>query len=227
MDETFLSRVYNRPIKIYSVGLNKFDIYCLTFFYSVNVVKLGIQYCQIHIPYFREQFPWKLFFFEIGSVYCDCAETIQGRKLFAEIQYVSKEVGGQFFLPPRGQRVGSAPYVHESPGQVGRWSKQDKNWSTQFLNNPLGTIHKRRLPKGGGRGVQKMPKKETFTSRFEETRGGRVPQKSKIWGDVVYGWSLIQRDQNNSHRSFLKRINLKNLNNSQMVALFTICFKYY
>ena len=37
-----------------------------------------------------------------------------------------------------------------------------------------------------------MPKKETFTSRFEETRGGRVPQKSKIWGDVVYGWSLIQ-----------------------------------
>ena len=25
-----------------------------------------------------------------------------------------------------------------------------------------------------------MPKKETFTSRFEETRGGRVPKKSKI-----------------------------------------------
>ena len=38
---------------------------------------------------------------------------------------------------------------------------------------------------------------------------------------------IIQRDQNNSHRSFLKRINLKNLNNSQMVALFTICFKSY
>ena len=55
----------------------------------------------------------------------------------------------------------------------------------------LGTIHKRRLPKGGGRGVQKMPQKETFTSRFEETRGGRVAQKSKILGDVVYGWSLI------------------------------------
>ena len=36
-----------------------------------------------------------------------------------------------------------------------------------------------------------MPKKETFTSRFEETRGGRVPQKSKILGDVFYGWSLI------------------------------------
>ena len=40
-----------------------------------------------------------------------------------------------------------------------------------------------------------MPKKETFTSRFEETRGGRVPQKSKIWGDVVYGWSLIKKEQ--------------------------------
>ena len=35
-----------------------------------------------------------------------------------------------------------------------------------------------------------MPKKETFTGRFEETREGRVPQKSKIWGDVIYGWSL-------------------------------------
>ena len=34
-----------------------------------------------------------------------------------------------------------------------------------------------------------MPKK--FTSRFEETRGGRVPQKSKIWGDVFYGWFLM------------------------------------
>ena len=66
----------------------------------------------------------------------------------------------------------------------------------------LGTIHKRRLPKGGGRGVQKMPKKETFTSRFEETRGGRVPQKSKIWGDVVYGWSLMHII--NSSRGFSK-----------------------
>ena len=56
--------------------------------------------------------------------------------------------------------------------------------SLQFNNLELGTIHKRRLPKGG---VQKMPKKETFTSRFEETRGGKVPQKSKIWGDVFYG----------------------------------------
>ena len=37
-----------------------------------------------------------------------------------------------------------------------------------------------------------MPKKETFTSRFEETRGERVPQKSKIWGDIFYGWSLTQ-----------------------------------
>ena len=37
-----------------------------------------------------------------------------------------------------------------------------------------------------------MPKKETFTSRFEETRGGRVPKKSKILGDVFYGWSLVK-----------------------------------
>ena len=35
-----------------------------------------------------------------------------------------------------------------------------------------------------------MPQKETFTSRFQETRGGRVPQNSKIWGDVFYGWLL-------------------------------------
>ena len=45
---------------------------------------------------------------------------------------------------------------------------------TSFMNDPL----------------HKMPEKEMFTSRFEETRGGRVPQKSKIRGDVVYGWSL-------------------------------------
>ena len=54
----------------------------------------------------------------------------------------------------------------------------------------LRDIHKRRFPKGGGRGVQKMPKKETFTSRFGETRGGRVTQKSKILGDIFYGCSL-------------------------------------
>ena len=42
-----------------------------------------------------------------------------------------------------------------------------------------------------------MPKKETFTSRFEETRGGRVPQKSKIWGDVFYGWSLMKMIKTN------------------------------
>ena len=38
-----------------------------------------------------------------------------------------------------------------------------------------------------------MPKEETFTSRFEETRGGRVPQNSKIWGDVFYGWFLTTK----------------------------------
>ena len=43
----------------------------------------------------------------------------------------------------------------------------------------------------GGTGVQKKPKKETFCSRFGETRGGRVPQKSKISGDVFYGWEIL------------------------------------
>ena len=35
-----------------------------------------------------------------------------------------------------------------------------------------------------------MSKKETFSNILGETRGGRVPPKSKIWGDVFYGWSL-------------------------------------
>ena len=69
-----------------------------------------------------------------------------------------------------------------------------------FIN--LGTIHKRRLLKGGGRGVQKMPKKETFTSRFGETRGGRVPQNSKIRGDVFYEWSLTY-EQNDTHIAYM------------------------
>ena len=33
------------------------------------------------------------------------------------------------------------------------------------------------VPVEGGRGIQKMPKKETFTSRFERTKEGRVPKK--------------------------------------------------
>ena len=45
-------------------------------------------------------------------------------------------VGGQVFLCPCGQGVGGAPNVHESPRQVGRWSKQVKIWSTQFVNDP-------------------------------------------------------------------------------------------
>ena len=52
---------------------------------------------------------------------------------------------------------------------------------------PSGPPIKDVSPKEGGRGVQKMPKEEKFTSRFGETSGGRVPQKSKIWGDVFYG----------------------------------------
>ena len=55
-----------------------------------------------------------------------------------------------------------------------------------------------------------MHKKETFTSRFGETRGGRVLQNSKILGDVFYGWSLtshIFRKNDNQKRlsaDFLK-----------------------
>ena len=49
-----------------------------------------------------------------------------------------------------------------------------------------------------------MPKKETFTSRFEETRGGRVPQKSKIWGDVFYGWSLSKKDIKVIHETVIQ-----------------------
>ena len=39
-----------------------------------------------------------------------------------------------------------------------------------------------------------MPEKETFTNKFEEIKGGRVPPKSKIWGDVFYGWSLTGQE---------------------------------
>ena len=35
-----------------------------------------------------------------------------------------------------------------------------------------------------------MSEKETFTNKFEEIKGGRVPPKSKIWREVFYGWSL-------------------------------------
>ena len=39
-----------------------------------------------------------------------------------------------------------------------------------------------------------MSKKETFSNILGETRGGRLPPKSKIWGDVFYGWSLTGQE---------------------------------
>ena len=81
--------------------------------------------------------------------------------------------------------------------RLSNWTLWDLAWPQNVLPKGICKPHYDKgpsindvSPKGEGGGVQKMPKKETFTSRFEETRGGRVPQKSKIWGDVVYGWSL-------------------------------------
>ena len=48
---------------------------------------------KISLPYFREQFPRKLFFFEFNLMYCDLwsgAETIQGRKLLKGGNYSRK-----------------------------------------------------------------------------------------------------------------------------------------
>ena len=66
-----------------------------------------------------------------------------------------------------------------------------------------------------------MPKKETFTSRLEETRGGRVPQKSKIWGDVVYGWSLSQKrffstPENASFQGYIAEVSFETLEENQL-----------
>ena len=54
----------------------------------------------------------------------------------------------------------------------------------------LGTIHKRRLLRGGGRGVAKLEFWGDFQGVFGETRGGRVVKNHEKWGDVFYGWSL-------------------------------------
>ena len=59
------------------------------------------------------------------------------------------------------------------------------------FENPVGQVVNKGLlnkgpsikdvsPKGEGGGYKKCPKGD-FTSRFEETRGGRVPLKSKFW----------------------------------------------
>ena len=50
-----------------------------------------------------------------------------------------------------------------------------------FSSLRLGIIHKRRLPKGRGRGVQKMPQKETFTSIDLKRQGeGGYPKNLKF-----------------------------------------------
>ena len=60
-------------------------------------------------------------------------------------------------------------------------------------------------PKGEGGGYKKCPKKETFTSRFEETRGGRVPQKSKIRVQIIlFRWPLRKMREKNI--SYLRKI---------------------
>ena len=52
-----------------------------------------LKYVQIFkVPYFREQFPRKLFFFEIGLMYCDLwLQYIKVRKLFKGGNYSSVE----------------------------------------------------------------------------------------------------------------------------------------
>ena len=61
-----------------------------------------------------------------------------------------------------------------------------------ILGIVLGTIHKRRLLRGGGRGVAKLEFWGDFQGVFGETRGGRVVKNHEKWGDVFYGWSLIK-----------------------------------
>ena len=52
----------------------------------------------------------------------------------------------------------------------------------------LGTIHKWRHPRGGGRGVQKTGIWGDFQGITGVTRGGRGVKKLEKWGDVIYGW---------------------------------------
>ena len=54
----------------------------------------------------------------------------------------------------------------------------------------LGTIHKRRLLCGGGRGVQKLAILGDFQGVIGATGGGRVVKNRENWGDVVCGWAL-------------------------------------
>jgi len=56
----------------------------------------------------------------------------------------------------------------------------------------LGTIHKRRLLYGGGRGVQKLAIWDNFQGVVGATGGGRVVRNRENWSDVVYEWSLMK-----------------------------------
>ena len=53
------------------------------------------------IPYFRELLLWILFFFEFGLMYeiYSREETIQGWRLFTEIQYEKKKYFDQYIDP--------------------------------------------------------------------------------------------------------------------------------
>ena len=55
----------------------------------------------------------------------------------------------------------------------------------------LGTINKRRLLWGGGRGVWKIENWGDFQGLNGETGGGRGVKNFEKWGDVFCGWSLI------------------------------------
>ena len=55
-----------------------------------NWKTLGMLLLFYNIPYFRKWFPRKLFFFEVGLMYCDLWwQYIKVRKLFAEIRYMT------------------------------------------------------------------------------------------------------------------------------------------
>ena len=68
-----------------------------------------------------------------------------------------------------------------------------------------------------------MPKKETSTSRLEETREGRVPQKSKIWRDVFNGWSLMEHFKNRKPSSTLLLTRREIFIEANFVYLMRIC----
>ena len=52
------------------------------------------------------------------------------------------------------------------------------------------TQYETSVPRGGGRGVQKMAIWGDFQGLIGVTGGGRGVKKLENWGDVIYGWSL-------------------------------------